>query len=389
MKKPLFIISVSIIALFLLEIFKPSTKEIQTPASIPKVEIINLEILNQPLSIIGSGPVRPRAKISIKAQVSGEITELSPEMVSGGRFEKDQLLILIDPRPYEASLNQAKAEESGLRAELNFAERQLKRDNSLTESGVASKRRKEETETRRDRLIAQIESAKAQIEIRKIDLERTNITAPFSGRVLMENVEIGSVVQRGEVIAEIYADDLFEITVPLSDREASLIPGLWEENFERTILAKAELIYRNSQYSWDGYVDRIEAGIDSETKTIDVIVHIPEPNRPGKIESKKKALNFYDPPPLIPGSYVKVTIEGIKIPYALIPQSALRERNSIWTVDNDSLLKFRDIEIIQDMGTHLAIKGENLRPNLKLIVSKLKIAVQGLKVDPINYEVAP
>jgi len=389
MQKPLFIISVSIIALFLLEIFKPSTKETQTPDSIPKVEIINLEILNRPLSIFGSGPVRPRAKISIKAQVSGEITELSPEMVSGGRFEKDQLLILIDPRPYEASLNQAKAEELGLRAELNFAERQLKRDNSLTESGVASKRRKEETETRRDRLIAQIESAKAQIEIRKIDLERTNITAPFSGRVLMENAEIGSVVQRGEVIAEIYADDLFEITVPLSDREASLIPGLWEENFERTISAKAELIYRNSQYSWDGYVDRIEAGIDSETKTIDVIVHIPEPNQPGKIESKKEALNFYDPPPLIPGSYVKVTIEGIKIPYALIPQSALRERNSIWTVDNDSLLKFRDIEIIQDMGTHLAIKGENLRPNLKLIVSKLKIAVQGLKVDPINYKAAP
>ena len=214
--KPIIIVFFGFLFSFFLYVFSPEPKKIPTKPQIPNAIVKDIYFTKKPIPVVGTGPVYPKTKINITTQVSGKIIKMHESMVTGGVFAKGSVLITIDPRPYEAALNQALSQESALNAELKFVEKQLVRDNKLSKSGTASEMKRQETESRRDKLKAQIESAKALSASRKLDLEYTEIIAPFNGRVLREQIDEGAVVQKGANVAEIYAEEFFEIVVALS-----------------------------------------------------------------------------------------------------------------------------------------------------------------------------
>ncbi|MBT7449550.1 MAG: HlyD family efflux transporter periplasmic adaptor subunit, partial [Rhodospirillaceae bacterium] len=256
----------------------------------------------------------------------------------------------------------------------------------LAKSGAASERRRDETLNQRDRARSQIAGLNALIAIRAIDLERTSIVAPFDGTVFTESIDVGSVVQPGAEIARIYANDIFEIVVPLSDREASLIPGLWDDTMINRTPARATLSYRGNLYTWDGYVARVEAGIDPDTRTIDVVVRIPNPTQRGRLT--RAADDGVDPlaeaPPLLTGTYAAVEIEGLALAHAFIPRPALRANDTIWLVKDDDTLDVVTIEVVQDQGDRVAVRGPGLTTGARVVVSDLGIATDGLSVRAID-----
>ena len=373
-------LAAGIVGFILLQVLAPQPQQRPREVSAPLVQIQPLALTTGPLPVRGNGPVRPRAQVTLTAQVSGEIVEVSPSLVTGGSFTTGETLARIDPRPYRAALDQAEADRQARQADLAFAERQLERDQQLTQSGAASERRRDETLNQRDRARAQIAGLNALIASRAIDLERTAITAPFEGRVFTEQIDEGSVVMPGNEIARIYATDIFEIVVPLSDREAALIPGLWDTNRTDAPRAVATLPYRGRLYTWDGYVDRVEAGIDPDTRTIDVVVRIPNPTRRGTVSDSTGADTLAEAPPMLIGTYAGVEIEGITIPYALIPRAALRNNDSIWLVTGDETLHVLEVDVVQDQGTRVAIRHPKLQTGDHLVVSDVAIASDGLKV---------
>ena len=330
--------------------------------------------------------MRPRADIILSAQVSGEIVATSPALVTGGSFKKGETLAHIDPRPFRSALNQAQADRQALQADLEFAEKQLQRDQKLTASGAKSERQRDETLNQRDRTKAQIAGLDALISARLIDLERTAIIAPFDGRVLTDLVDEGSVVRPGVEIARVYATDIFEIIVPFSDREAALIPGLWDTERRQTVRATATLPFRGRLYRWDGYVDRVEAGIDPATRTIDVIVRVAEPTRPGYLIDADTQGIIGDPPPMLIGTYADIEIDGVSLSYALIPRSGLKNGNSVWLVKNDKTLKVISVEVIQDQESMVAIRSSGLEAGAKIVVSSLAFATDGLEVRIVDQD---
>ena len=373
-------LAAGVLGFALLQILAPQPQQRPREVSAPLVQVLLLDMITGPLPVRGNGPVRPRAQVTLTAQVSGEIVEVSSALVTGGSFKMGDTLARIDPRPYRAALDQAEADRMARQADLAFAERQLQRDQQLTLSGAASERRRDETLNQRDRARAQIAGLNALIATRAIDLERTALTAPFDGRVFTEQVDVGSVVMPGNEIARIYANDIFEIVVPLSDREAALIPGLWDTDRISAPRAVAFLPYRGRVYTWEGYVDRVEAGIDPDTRTIDVVVRIPNPTQRGTIVDGGNEDTLAEAPPMLIGTYAGVEIEGLVITYALIPRTALRNGNTIWMANGDESLKVIAVDVVQDQGRRVAIRSPQLKTGDRLIISELVIASEGLKV---------
>ena len=373
-------LAVGVLGFALLQTFAPQPQQKPRKVSAPLVQVLSLDMITGPLPVRGNGPVRPRAQVTLTAQVSGEIVEVSPVLVTGGSFKMGDTLARIDPRPYLAAVDQAEADRQARQADLAFAERQLQRDQQLTQSGAASERRRDETLNQRDRARAQIAGLDALIATRAIDLERTAITTPFDGRIFTEQVDVGSVVMPGNEIAQIYANDIFEIVVPLSDQEAALIPGLWDTDRTSAPRAVASLPYRDRVYTWEGYVDRVEAGIDPDTRTIDVVVRIPNPTRRGAIVDNTNEDTLAEAPPMLVGTYASVEIEGLVVTYALIPRAALRNNNTIWMVNGDESLNVITVDVVQDQGRRIAIRNPQLKSGDRLIISELVIASEGLKV---------
>lgn len=382
------LLAAGIFGFVILQALSPAPGQVQREISAPVVQVEALKIINGPLPVQGNGPVRPRAQVTLVAQVSGEIIGASPSLVTGGSFDKGDVLVRIDPRPYQAALNQAQAERQARQSDLDFSERQLQRDQQLTQSGAASERRRDETLNQRDRAQAQIAGLDAQIVMRSVDLERTSVRAPFNGRVFTENIDVGSVVQPGAEIARIYADDMFEIIVPFSDREAALIPNLWSEQAGNKARATATLPFRGRLYAWDGYVDRVEAGIDPDTRTIDVVVRIPNPTAPGRPTDNTALDTVAEPPPMLTGTYAKIEIEGVSLHHAMIPRQALRADDTIWLLQDDDSLKIVSVDVAQDQGSQIAIQANALQEGTRLVTSELGFATNGLRVRPVDREIS-
>jgi len=372
----------------LLQVLAPQPQQKPREVNAPLVQVQPLQMKTGPLPVRGNGPVRPRAQVTLMAQVTGEVVEVSSDLVTGGSFLKGETLARIDPRPYRAMLDQAEAERRARQADLAFAQRQLERDQKLQQSGAASERRRDQTLNQRDRARAQIAGLDALITTRVIDLERTVIIAPFNGRVFTEQVDVGSVIMPGNEIARVYATDLFEIVVPLSDREAALIPGLWDTDRKTTPAATATLPYRGRFYSWPGYVDRVEAGIDPDTRTIDVVVRIPNPTQRGTLIGGLAVDTLAEAPPMLTGTYASVEIEGVNLNYALIPRAALRNKDTIWIARDNGTLKVVPVDVLQDQGKRVAIRHKSFDTGDRLIVSDLAIVSEGLAVriaEPESY----
>jgi RND family efflux transporter MFP subunit len=376
-----FIFISGLIGYFTLQALAPTTKPVPKQIQAPIVETETITVITGPIPISSQGLVKPKTLIDLKSEISGKIIQLSPGFADGGRFKKGEVLVEIDPRPFIAALEKVKADRAVMQADLKLAEGQLLREQGLVKAGASSERRRDESINKRDRTQAQIEAMDAQIKLKKIDLERATIRAPFSGYVLNKVVDLGSVVVPGAGIATIYNNDIFEVTVSLSDREAALIPGIWNDVLMPKPRAKVLLYYHNYEYEWAGSVERVEAGIDRITKTIDIIVRVYNPTQRGKATDPNQRDEIAAPPPLLIGTYPSVQIEGIQTTYSLIPRIALKDNNEIWLLTDESKIRKSRVSILQDQGDEIAIQGDFLITGAQVITSDLQVATNGLVVQ--------
>jgi len=375
------IVAASTIVFSLLWVLAPQpVLQTQQPEP-PLVRTINLDVKSGSVIVNGQGPVRPRAEVMLTAQVSGEIVYTSPSMVSGGVFDVGEELVRIDPRPYRAALGQAEAEKRAMEASLTYLDKQLTRNMQLSVQGAASQQRVDENLSQRDQVDAQIAGLTAAIQSRKIDLERTVITAPFAGQVVSEQVDIGSVVSPGQQVSHIFSLDAAEVVVPLTNSEAALIPGIWRLDRSKNEKQKAWVTatHLNKKYRWTGYVDRVEAGLDAQTRTVDVVVRIPHPVYPGEPLEQGGLPYPFEPPPLLMGTYVNVEIEGIYLTdYAIVPQTALRNDSTLWVVSPEKRLSISAIKVIQKNGEYATIQTSGLVANSQIIVTDLNVVLDGM-----------
>lgn len=368
----------------MLQILAPQPTISDAPDRTPFVEVITAEIKSGPVIVKGYGVVRSRAEIGLAAQVAGQVVFVSPDFKSGGEFRKDDILVQIDPRTYEANLTQAEANKKAGEASLAYAESQVNRNRELAKQGFTAKQRFDQLISLRDEAQANMARLEALVDQAKLNLEHATIIAPFDGRVESENVDEGTYLSIGAEIGQIFATDAVEVSVPLSDEEASLLPNLWNGAADNTKKLKATLTasYGGERYQWTGYVDRAAANIDTGTRTLNVVVRVDDPFKVGKVVRRDStSSSLTTPPPLLVGMYATVEMEGKELDrYVTLPREALRDNDTIWRVNADNELKIQPVSVVQKRGNEVTVVSDRIVADTRVIISALTVVVDGMKV---------
>ena len=348
------------------------------------------------IPVYSAGTVRPRAEIDVAAQINGKVASVAPAFLSGGRVSAGEVLFRIDDADYLNRVQQARANVAAQLVALLQAEEEariaraeyegfLRRRADAVPPGEASPLTLREPQLAAARAaLARDSAALADAELA---LSRTEVRAPFSGIVRTEMVDVGQFVAAGQGVGRLYADDAVEVVVPLSDADAALIPDLWmldagdgDASVEATVMAE----YGDASYAWSGYVDRAEAALDEQTRTIDVVVRVPDPFAGGRaITSEADGAEAEDDPsgpPLLVGQFVEVRIAGAAPErYFTVPRSALRTGNEVWALRQDTLVTIVPVGVLQRADELVYVTG-GLAEGQAVVLSGLQFATEGMVV---------
>ena len=332
-----------------------------------------------PIVLESYGTVQPRTRSILVAQVGGQIVSVNPNVRDGGFFEKGDVLANIDARDYEADVRIAGAL-------LTDAQQTLAEADARTNQAREDWDRLGNTGEAPDLVlrIPQLESAKAKIisaesALRKteLDLERTQIIAPFAGRVLRKLVDIGQVVSPNTQLAEIYATDVVEIRLPLRNRDLPFIHLPESYRFGNLSRATGGQVMIHSdlggEESWEATLVRTEGAIDETARQLHVIAQIDDPfGRDHEYHT-----------PLKIGQYVTARLEGKTLPHALvIPNNTIYQGAYVYIVENE-ILRRRDIEIAWQNDDE-AVIGAGLEPGDLLVTTPLGQVTSGIRVTVVG-----
>ena len=203
----------------------------------------------------------------------------------------------------------------------------------------------------------------------ELNLERTAVLAPFSGRVRSESVDIGQFISPGQAIADIYGTEAVEVDISLSTRQAALIDGLWAEDGAGRTPAVVRSEFGGSWHEWNGFVERASGALDEATRTVQIVIRVPDPFAASAIR-----------PPLLVGSYARSRIAGRAVEaYYAIPRTALRDGPSVWTATTQGTLVSLPVEIIQEIQDTVFLIAD-MGDTTKVIVSDLAVMTEGMRI---------
>jgi RND family efflux transporter MFP subunit len=357
---------------------------VRAPAErLPLVQVEALELREGALRVTGHGLVKPRAEAVLGVEVPGRIAFVSPSLAAGGTFAQGEVLLRLDDAPYRAAFAQAEAELVSARAGLRLAEQQLERTRDLIAQGFQSRQALDERSAARDQAAAALARAQALVQQRRLDLERSVVSAPFDGKVLSARVDRGESVQPGRELARVYADRPLEVAVSLTDREMALVANPWRagNGSERGAAASVEVEHGGGLYRWPARVHRVESSVDAATRTFNVVVRVERPAERGHAVRGEAAAA----PPLLVGMYATVHIEGIDPGrHALVPRRALHDGDVLWLLGPAGTLQVRPVRVLQATGERVVVSAEGLPVDARVVTSDLKVVTDGMRVREID-----
>lgn len=387
---------------------RPEPEEQEPVATVPLVEVSAFTVNSGALEILGTGTVQAREEVSLGAEISGRLVWVNPDFREGGSVAQGEALFRIDPSDYQNRVRSAQADVAAqdvavlqaqeevaiAQAELQrFANRESGRSVSSgnarilppesLESGSAAPVSAGEIAdpnilaTREPQLRsaqAAQERAQANLADAQLALSRTSVRAPFAGLVRSETASVGTLVQPGQALGSVVATSAFEVRVSLTEQEAALIPGLFNAG-GANIPATVEMEYGGRMWRWNAVVDRADAILDPETRTIDVFLRVSNPLRGGVAVDEGETGAA---PPLLLGSFVSAAITGgATSPYAAIPLEALREGDTVWLLAQGKL-RIIDVDVIQRTDRMAFVSSAELGQGGNVITSGLRTPVEGM-----------
>ena len=373
---------------------RPEPERREPPSRVPFATTVPAVAGDGPIPVFGAGTVRPRVQVDVAAGVSGRVVWVDPTFESGGRVREGQVLFRIDDADFRHRVEQVRASVAVQQLELLKVEE---------EAGIA---RAQYEEFRSGRAgdaegadasplaewgpqleVAQALLARdrARLAEAELHLARTEVQAPFDALVRTESVGVGQFVTAGVGVGQIFASDAVEIVVPLSDADAALIPGLWDlGRGGGRIAAQVFADYGMDRFRWNGTVDRVEAALDAATRTLDVIVRVPNPFAGGSpvsvnVESGSDPVRAGSSPPLLVGQFVEVEIAGVAPEeYFRIRRLALQPGDEVWAVRGDALT-IVPVRVLQRSDDNVFVTG-GLQDGQETVIAGVQFATEGMRV---------
>ena len=370
----------------------PEPERQEPPPQIPFAQTGQVVAGSGSIPVYGAGTVRTSAEVDIAPQVGGRVTWMEPGFQSGGRVERGQAIFRIEDadflhrvREAEVAVEARKAELAVIQEEAAFARTEFEKysrvrieaGSSVSEQGALALR-----EPQLKAAQAAVDRESVRLAAARLALSRTEVQSPLDAYVLQESLETGQMVAAGQVVGRLSAADAVEVVVPLSDAMAALIPRLWKLRAgepDRSVSARVTADYGDASYAWQGYVDRAEVSLDEQTRTIDVIVRVPNPFASGSLVEGVASPG--GSPPLLVSKFVEVEIQGIAPEsYFRVPRPALRPGHEVWVVGEDRRVGIVPVRVLQRANDEAAVIGA-LEDGQSVITGGVQFVTEGMAVQ--------
>lgn len=232
-----------------------------------KVRAVAAEVRTMNNVIRGIGTALPSETVVVRSQVSGPLTQVFFE--EGALVKAGDALFAIDPRPFEAKLQQTRAQYQQNEAQLANAEADLRRYQTLFKQNSIARQQVDTQAAQVKQLRASRASLQAQIDQAEIELEYTTVKAPISGRLGLRQVDIGNLVQANatEGLVTITQTQPMDVEFAISER---YVPQVAAKFYQGQPL-EVQLYDRNfSQFIEQGALLSMDNQIDAATGTVKV-----------------------------------------------------------------------------------------------------------------------
>ena len=351
---------------------KPAPKPVQNKFVPPVVETMNAIPQSYKVQINSQGTVVPRTEITLTSEIPGKIDFVSRKIQSGSSFDKGDTLLVLDQRDFELALIAAQSSmyQAQVVYERELAESEVaKKEWSNINGGKASNLALRKPQL--DQAKAALAAAEANYQRALLNVERTYIRAPFKGRVRNEYVDIGMVVSPGIPLAQIYAVDMVEVTLPIAENDIKFLSIPLDGRmvpFSKQPGMTLTSSFAGFTQTWNGKILRSAAEIDSRTRMLSVIGQVPA--KP----SKQSNL------PIKVGMFVNASIEGRSFnDIFVIPREKVRD-GEVWVLNNEGILNKREVSVLR-YEKDKALISNGFETGDKVLLTRLDVLVEGMKLE--------
>jgi RND family efflux transporter MFP subunit len=380
------------------------------PQRLPEVRVATVEQRDVPIYHEWIGTLDGMVNAAIRAEVTGYL--LSQNYSEGSFVRKGQPLFEIDPRPFQAALDQAQGQVAQARGQLAQAQAQLAQAEAQLAQSAASQKKAQLDEDKYTPLAAQqavtqqdldnavqtnaaakaqveaskasietaraqieaskaaVESAQAAVEAAKVNLGFTHLASPIDGIAGRAQLQVGNLVSTGSgVITTVSTLDPIRANFTVGEQEYLSLTRSGGKDLANLQL---DLILADgSTYPHKGKFSFADRQVDASTGAIQLTGLFPNPgNR------------------LRPGEYGKVrAVVGISTGALLVPQRAVTELQGAWQVaivDDRNAVSIQQVKAGEQIGTMWVI-SEGLKPGQRVIAEGIQNARPGMQVNPKTF----
>ncbi len=342
----------------------------------PAVTVETVATATVPVTFEYPARVEASREVEVRARVGGILLER--DFTEGARVAQGDVLVRIDRRPYEAEVALAQAQVQQAQAQLSQARRAEERAQALAQSGTTSTATLDDARSQRELADAAVAQAEARLVTANLSLDYTSVEAPAGGLTSLEQVPEGSLLTSGDLLTRITQLDPAYVNFSAADTEAASIRQLVDSGTAEGTLEDIRVSVRlgdGSIYGETGRIDFTSSSIDQQTGTILSRAVLPNP------ESR-----------LLPGQFVRVRVEGLRIPDSItIPTASLMQGPQgtfVYTLAEGDVAQVTPVSVARELDGRLMIASGLKAGDRVVTVGVVKVR-PGSPVQPVAPEAAP
>ena len=373
--KPLFILLGAFALSYLLWLLGQVQPDPVEEAPAPDVIVEILTPKDFQIQISSNGTTTPLTQTVLTAEVGGEVIYRSKKFSEGSSVIEGEILAKIDDTDLQLQYKNALLQLANAEVQhsLQLAEAEVAKEAwEKIGDGVASDLTLKKPQLKQAEAL--LEVAKAQVSSAEKKLNKTEIVAPYAGRIQSVNIDLGTTIIPGQPVGALYTSSEIEVTLAVKDNDLQFLSipmdGRKLDPSEQA-LVEIKSFYKGKNQTWIGRLERVDGVIDPVTRMINLIAVF------------KNDFIETDKPNLPIGLFVEAQIDGIILKDIFsIPVNAISENNEVYIVNNDSELVSRQLSILKKYSDFVIVK-DGLKAGERIVISKLSTASNGIKVNPV------
>lgn len=349
-------------AVALLYLVPPTQPEQKTRDTTLALDTWQVTWRDEVIPVYTQGQVTARHELPLSLEVSGRVEEVSPAFADGGRVMAGDILLRLDPEPFELEVT---AQQNAVQAaRLHLAETRARARVAGGSSRASALGR---FEPQMDEARSRLAAAQAGLRQAQRQLEQTELVASISGRLKGVKVMPGQHLQGGTMLGMLYQEDLVEVRLPVRDDWLALlgvVPG--DDSTLEPVKAVLRGRFAGRDGVWQGKVVRREGGLN-RNQMMHLIVQVANHEQDLLLE---------------PGVLVQAELRGAVTPaVAVLPRSAQAGSDSIWVLDGDQRLRRQTVEVLHHDRDNLYVTDGVTSSTHAVLAGDLQL-LEGMRINP-------